>query len=172
MSGRRLGETQAVRIERLEIQRPRTVGIRTRVVLRGEGRAVDELRLRPCDWVDEIQMTGCAVTGRQQKTRRPHGQNIFGDDERTDVRESLLVATIGRRRACLLRRLRDVRILSDDRGRNSTSGNDDRDEDPTLQCDHAAPLSAPVLNTLAARAQVATAPERVSERVNVFPDPS
>ena len=30
VSGRRLGETQPVRIERLEIQRPRTVGIRTR----------------------------------------------------------------------------------------------------------------------------------------------
>ena len=139
-SRRRLGETQAVRIERLEIQRPRTVGIRTRVVLQGEGGAVDELRLRPCSWIDQVQVTGCTVTGRQQKARRPHGQNIFGDDELTDVSQSLLVATIGRRRACLRRRLRDVRILSDDRGRNSPSENDDRDDDPTLQCDHAAPL--------------------------------
>ena len=71
------------------------------------------------DWVDQVQVTGCTVTGRQQKTRRPHGQNIFGDDELTDVSQSLLVATIGRRRDCLRRRLRDVRILSDDRGRNS-----------------------------------------------------
>ena len=94
------------------------------------------------DWVDQVQMTGCTVTGRQQKARRPHGQNIFGDDELTDVSQSLLVATIGRRRACLLRRLRDVRILSDDRGRNTTSENDDRDDDPTLQCDHAAPPTA------------------------------
>ncbi len=85
------------------------------------------------DWVDQVQMTGCTVTGRQQKTRRPHGQNIFRDDELTDVRQSLLFATIGRGRACLLRRLRDVRILSDDSGRNSTSEDDDRDEDPTLQ---------------------------------------
>src|SRR6185436_5488572 len=110
-SRRRLGETQSVSVERLEIQRPRTVGIRTRVVLRGEGSAVDELRLRPFSRVDEVQVTGRTVTGSEQKTRRPDRQNVFRDDELTDVGQSLLVTA--------RRRLSDVRILRDGRGRNS-----------------------------------------------------
>ena len=109
-----------------------------------EGSAVDELRLRPCRRIDQIQVTGRTVTGRKQKTGGPNGQDIFGDDEVTDVGQSLLVVTTGRRRDCLRGRcaggrLRDVRVLSDDGGCDGANEKNDGSKDPTLQCNHAAP---------------------------------
>src|SRR5215207_8165052 len=112
---RRLGQAQAMRIEGRKVQRPWAVGIAAGVVLQLEGCAMDELRMRACRRIDQIQVTRCAVTGRKQQTRGPYGQNIFRDDEVTYIGQSLLVATIGRRRACLRSGWRDVRILSDDR---------------------------------------------------------
>jgi len=114
-----------MRIEGLEVQRPRAVRIRARVELRREGGTMDELRCRPRHGINQIQVTRRTVTGHEQKPRGSHGQNIFRDDEVAYVSESLLVATIRRRR--------EVRILSNDQRRDAAAqGNDGKDQ-PTIQ---------------------------------------
>ena len=99
--GRRLGQAETVDIEGLQVQRPRTVGIDARVVLEPEGSAVDELRLRPCRRIDQIQVTGHTVTGYKQKAGGTNVQDILWDAEVTQVGQSLLVVTTGRKRDCL-----------------------------------------------------------------------
>src|SRR4029078_942945 len=129
-------QTQPMCIERLQVQRPRALGVRALVVLHRERRSMYELRLRPRLGVNQVEVPRCAMTGCEQKTRGAHGNTVFRDHEVAEVGESLLVATTGRSPCGWLR---DIRVLSDERRCDAPIEKNDRDECASSQLDHCVP---------------------------------